>query len=259
MMLTCCEIIPLTKLRKGSISSANPSGENTWHGCWSMTDFSFGAVLMRCSKASARIFPVVVLIFETLDGDTWFRGLVVTRWRVSGETRGALVPLGTVRRLSGGGALSSISPDEYGADINPTAAGVGVTGGRIDFVARFLFGVDGPVSVPFGRDSAGILFLFLLVFANFGGGSTAAFSLFTGKIALKRADLLEDITIDLEWKIRFNGDVPQNCGARDFCSPKRWKRMAAVVFCLYEGQLLALKSIQCREYDDMCSRRSPAP
>lgn len=58
------------------------------------------------------------------------------------------MPLGTASRLIGGGAVSSISPELYGADINPTAAGVGVAGGIFAFAARFLFGVDG-VASPF--------------------------------------------------------------------------------------------------------------
>lgn len=165
---------------------------------------------------------MVVLTFNTFDGETWSKGLVATRRRVSGDIKGALVPLGIVRRLIGGGAVSSMSPEEYGAVINPIAMGVGVTGGRIGFVDRCLFGVDGPAS----ENSAGTFFLFLLIFATLTGGLVAASSLMIG-VALKRADLLEDIVTDLEYETGVNADL-QNPRAGRFCSLGSERIMVAV-------------------------------
>lgn len=84
-----------------------------------------------------------------------------------------------------------------GADIIPTAAGVGVAGGRIGWEAFFLLGVAGPASLPLVRvsaDSCATLFLFLLVLATFGGvGLFVRSSLAMDEAALNRVDLLEDI------------------------------------------------------------------
>jgi hypothetical protein len=114
-----------------------------------------------------------------------------------------------------------MSPDEYGAVINPIAAGVGVAGGRIDLVASFLFGVEGPASLPFGA-SEGTLFLFLLIFATLGG-STAGSSFAMTDAALKRDDFLEDITIGFEWSVcPSDNDLPK-LRARGFGSQKREK------------------------------------
>ena len=105
----------------------------------------------------------------------------------------ALVPSGTASRLIRGGAVVPLS----GADIKPIAAGVGVAGGRIGLEAFFLLGVAGPASLPLVRGSAvscATLFLFLLVFATFGGVDPfARSSLIMDEAALNRVDLLEDI------------------------------------------------------------------
>lgn len=67
----------------------------------------------RCAKASSRMLPLVVLTLGLLEGETWERGLLVTRRWVSGDMRGALVPFGTARRLmAGAGAESSLLPVE---------------------------------------------------------------------------------------------------------------------------------------------------
>lgn len=131
------------------------------------------------------------------------------------------MPFGTVSRLIGGGAVSSMSPDEYGAVINPIAAGVGVAGGRIGLVTRFLFGVEGLALLPLGA-SEGTLFLFLLLFATFGG-STAGSSLTMTEAALKRDDLLEDMTVDFEWSVSLNDNDLSKLRARGLDSQKREK------------------------------------
>lgn len=164
--------------------------------------------------------------------------MVATVLRVSGEINGAFVPLGTASRLTGG-AGSSMSPDEYEALINPIAAGVGVTGGRIGFVAFFLFGVDGAASFPFGRGSAGTVFLFLLILATFGGESLAASTLIMGDAAFRRADLLEDILIVL---VGIEIALVKRLGPRrsGFDRPKREKRIAAVFDAYHQCQLLRI-------------------
>jgi len=149
------------------------------------------------------MFPVVVLNLGTFDGETWSKALFVTTRRVSGDINGAFVPSGTASRLTAGGGVPSLTPGELqGSDINPTAAGVGVTGGIVDFAARFLLGVDGPASFPFDWGSSSsvvIFFRFRLVFASSGAYDPFRIpSLITGKAALKRADLLEAIADSLE-------------------------------------------------------------
>jgi hypothetical protein len=146
------------------------------------------------------MFPVVVLNLGTFDGETWSKALFVTTRRVSGDINGAFVPSGTASRLTAGGGVPSLTPGELqGSDIIPTAAGVGVTGGIVDFAARFLLGVDGPASFPFDWGSSVAFFRFRLVFASSGAYDPFRIpSLITGKAALKRADLLEAIADSLE-------------------------------------------------------------
>jgi hypothetical protein len=92
------------------------------------------------------------------------------RW-VSGVTSGALVPLRTTSRLTGGGVVTSVCPELYGIVIRPIAAGVGVAGGVLLDVL-FFFGVDGLVSLD-SAFWAGIL-RFLLMFATLFGTSTSS-------------------------------------------------------------------------------------
>jgi len=82
-----------------------------------------------------------------------------------------------------------------GADIKPTAAGVGVAGGRIGLDVLFLFGVDGPASLPFvtGSEVSSATFLFILTLATFGGGDLFVRSSLIDEAVLKRVDLLVDI------------------------------------------------------------------
>lgn len=66
--------------------------------------------------------------------------------------------------------------------------------GRIGFEAFFLFGVDGPPSLPLvtrSMVSCATLFRFLPVLTTFGGVNP--FSLAMDDAALKRVDLLVDI------------------------------------------------------------------
>jgi hypothetical protein len=102
----------------------------------------------------------------------------------------ALVPSGTARRLIGAGAMLLISFDEYGTVISPMATGVGVAGGRIGLVARFLFGVDGDGSLTV---STGAVFLFLPAFAIGAEGGLYMTSLVLEE-ALNLADLRDDIS-----------------------------------------------------------------
>jgi len=81
--------------------------------------------------------------------------------------------------------------------MRPIAAGVGVAGGRMGFATFFFLGVEGPVSLLFG-ESTWALFRFLLVLATFWGASGAASTLMVGVDAIRRADLLDDILIDLD-------------------------------------------------------------
>ena len=93
-----------------------------------------------------------------------------------------------------GGPGSSISPELYPADINPTAAGVGVAGGVVAFEARFLFGVNGAASAFCSGSGTGALFRFRPVFAFLGtSGSGTGSSLTAAVAALKRAERLEDM------------------------------------------------------------------
>lgn len=110
----------------------------------------------------------------------------------------------------------AMSAELYGIDINPTAAGVGVTGGsgRVGPLF-FLFGVDGLASLVEFEDSKsprGAAFLFLVVvvagdapalvaLATFATGeAVATFEAFSAiaEAALSRADRLEDIVRYLE-------------------------------------------------------------
>lgn len=99
----------------------------------------------------------------------------------------------------GGGTISSISPEEYGIVINPIAAGVGVTGGRIRFAERFLLGVDGDSLNAVGASET--VFLFLLTLAIFGVGVSDASALMAG-VVLKRADRLDCMLIDFRCKFK---------------------------------------------------------
>jgi hypothetical protein len=188
--------MPLTRLLNGSISSAKPCGENTWQWCLLMIGFSLGSILIRCARASSRIFAVVLTFDGTLDGDISFKGLAATTRRVSGVTNVAFVPSGIASRLTRSGALPWMSPEESDADINPTATGVGVAGGRTRLEGLLRLGVAGPslllvIGLPV---SSAALFLFLLVFAAFGGADPfTVFSLTMEDAALKRVDLLVDI------------------------------------------------------------------
>ena len=92
--LTCCDMIPLTRLLKGSISSASPSGVNTVQGCFAMIGLSLGSILMRWATASSSIFPVVTLTFVNFDGEIWSSGFWEMTRRVSGEINVALVVSG---------------------------------------------------------------------------------------------------------------------------------------------------------------------
>lgn len=56
---TCCPMILLTKLLKGSICSARPAGEKSWHGCCSMTDLRRESVAIRWAVAFSSNVPVV--------------------------------------------------------------------------------------------------------------------------------------------------------------------------------------------------------
>jgi len=102
----------LVNALKGSISSSNPSAEKTLQGCFSIMGFNFGSTLIKCSKASSRIFVVVVVTFGAFDGETSSKGLFAIRRWVSGVTKEAFVPPGRARRpTGGGGVLSSMSPE----------------------------------------------------------------------------------------------------------------------------------------------------
>ena len=84
----------------------------------------------------------MVLILDVLDGETVSTGLLALRRDVSGDTSAALVAVGAASRfLASGRVLLAL----IGADINPIADGVGVTGGTA-FVVLFLFGVKGLAS-----------------------------------------------------------------------------------------------------------------
>src|SRR6476469_1645453 len=98
-------MIPLTRLLKGSISSARPSVEKTGQGCSLMIGSNFGSTAMRCSRAAERRLDVVRFMFETLEGETSERGFwVTTRW-VMGDMRGALDMPGAARRVMAVGAM----------------------------------------------------------------------------------------------------------------------------------------------------------
>ena len=56
---TCCEIIPLTRLWKGLMSSAKPSAENISQGWDSIRDFRLESTESRCAVAWSRIVFVV--------------------------------------------------------------------------------------------------------------------------------------------------------------------------------------------------------
>lgn len=58
---TCCPMILLTRLRKGSISSASPSGENRGHGCRLISGSRRASVAIRCATAFSRRVPVVAV------------------------------------------------------------------------------------------------------------------------------------------------------------------------------------------------------
>lgn len=138
--------------------------------------------------------------------------------------------------------MSSISPELYGTDIKPIAAGVGVAGG-VTLVARFRFGVDEGVLVDsaslsaavlrflfetvgafssgsFSFEAAGAVLRFLPVFATFGGVSLAGFgsSLVIEAVALNRADFLEVILYILDWKADLTAFFGVVSPSQDRCS-----------------------------------------
>jgi len=94
-------MILLTKLLKGSISSASPSGEKTLQGCFSIMGASLGSTLIRWASASSRMLLVVVFTLDTLDGESWSRGLWAMTRCVSGDIKVALVVSGTASLLMG--------------------------------------------------------------------------------------------------------------------------------------------------------------
>ena len=149
---------------------------------------------------------------------------------VSGVTSCALVPLGTARRFKGGEVLSSMSPELKGTVIKPIAEGVGVIGGT-GFAAFFLFGVDGATS---GISAFGGFFLFLLIFATFGGGISFAgleACLRLGDASLNRADLRDVMMYVLKLNCGFGTLITVFClTGKDRCSLKEELRRAAVVW-----------------------------
>lgn len=136
-----------------------------------------------------------------------------------------------------------MSPELYGTDIKPIAAGVGVAGG-ITLTARLLFGVDEAISVDstfsgvvlrflfetgedfssglFSFGATGTVLRFLPVFATFGRASLAGFdsSLVMQATALNRADFLEDILIDLGWNTGLTASFGVVSLSQDRCSLK---------------------------------------
>lgn len=73
---TCCPIILLVRLLKGSTFSARPSGEKSGHGCCSMTGFRRGSVAIRCATAWSSSVPVVAAgrgspVFEGEASSAW--------------------------------------------------------------------------------------------------------------------------------------------------------------------------------------------
>src|SRR5699024_5033385 len=97
---TCCEMMPLDKLSKGSILSASPSGEKTLQWFFSINGFSRTSTLMRCSHASCRSVCVVVRDAGALDGEMDSMSRDVTNRDVSGDSSVALVVLGSASRVT---------------------------------------------------------------------------------------------------------------------------------------------------------------
>jgi len=83
---TCCEIIPLTRLWKGSASSAKPSAENIPQWWDSISHFRLGSTERRCAVAWPRIVFVVA-------GACCLMGRTAVLF-ARGAINGALVPCG---------------------------------------------------------------------------------------------------------------------------------------------------------------------
>lgn len=139
---TCCDIIPLAKLSKGSIFSASPSGENSLQWFFSTSGLILSSTLIKWAPATSSKLSVVILVpVGFLDGDSGSIFLDATTLDVSGDKRVALVARGSANLATV--AFRGFEP-AAGSNMTLAALGVGVNGGAgWTFCVRRFVGVTG--------------------------------------------------------------------------------------------------------------------
>ena len=208
---TCCEMMLLQRLSKGSNSSARPSGENTRQWWRSIRGFILASTDTRCAHACSNKCCVVVVGFDEplLMGD---ESTTSFEWGTSRDPPGVLsvafVPWGSAGRLGNSFSVSILFGVTDGSKVPCEDTWLRAFGicGFSPVLMRFARGVEGePFSVELVLPFVSVIVLFVAfwrVLASVCTSSVFARSLLEGSLgvrALLRRTRLKDILNKRLW------------------------------------------------------------